>query len=145
MKKLLILVSLTPSLIGCSSSSQKMIAIIEYDKYFTDLTYEGTILNKSGSYNNALSITGNEVITQDAVLVHPDVFTAKGETESYSSQGKPYSLACQIMNLNDFNETINILNDLDFKGGTPPENNPSQSWCEGDSIKIQIKAPKVDK
>lgn len=40
LKKLLILVSLTPFVIGCSSSSHKMIAIIEYDKYFTDSTYE---------------------------------------------------------------------------------------------------------
>jgi len=103
--------------------------------------YIGTMLNKSGSYNNAISITGNGVSTADAVLFHPDVFTAKGETESYSSQGKPYSLACQITELSNFDETITILNKLGLSGGTPPENNPSQSWCAGDQIKIKINAP----
>ena len=103
--------------------------------------YIGTMLNKSGSYNNAISITGNGVSTADAVLFHPDVFTAKGETESYSSQGKPYSLACQITKLSNFDETISILNKLGLSGGTPPENNPSQSWCAGDQIKIKINAP----
>lgn len=99
------------------------------------------MLNKSGSYNNAISITGNGVSTADAVLFHPDVFTAKGETESYSSQGKPYSLACQITKLSNFDETISILNKLGLSGGTPPENNPSQSWRAGDQIKIKINAP----
>ena len=103
--------------------------------------YIGTMLNKSGSYNNAISITGNGVSTADAVLFHPDVFTAKGETESYRSQGKPYSLACQITKLSNFDETISILNKLGLSGGTPPENNPSQSWCAGDQIKIKINAP----
>jgi major membrane immunogen (membrane-anchored lipoprotein) len=40
-KKLVLLVLLTPFLISCgASSSNKMIAIIEYDKYFTDSTYK---------------------------------------------------------------------------------------------------------
>lgn len=78
-------------------------------------TYIGTLLNKSGSYNNAICIIGNDVSINDAALVHPDVFTAKGNTESYSSQGKPYSLACQIMKLNDFNETLGVLNKLGLK------------------------------
>lgn len=101
--------------------------------------YTGTLLNKSGSYLNAISITGGSVKTEDHVLVHPDVFTALGDTESYSSIGKPYSLACQITDLNSFNETISILNDLELKGGTPSVNNENEAWCMGDTIKIIIK------
>ncbi|MCF0126626.1 MAG: hypothetical protein HUJ68_12915, partial [Clostridia bacterium] len=102
--------------------------------------YDGTMLNKSGSYNDAISITGNGIKKDDAVLIHPDVYTAKGKTESYSTQGKPFSLACQIMNLGNFEETIGILNNLGLKGGTPPKNNTSLSWCSGDKIQINIKA-----
>ena len=36
--------------------------------------YSGTMLNKSGSYNNAISITGNGVSREDAVLVHPCLY-----------------------------------------------------------------------
>ena len=48
-------------------------------------TYTGTLLNKSGSYENAISITGNNVKESDAVLCHPNVKTALGETEEYGS------------------------------------------------------------
>ena len=106
--------------------------------------YTGTLLNKSGSYNNAISITSDDIFSEDAFLVHPDVFTAKGAKDSYSSQGKPYSLGCQIMNLSDFDETINILNDLGLKGGVPSQDNPSASWCKGDSINIKINPPRED-
>ncbi|MBP3597373.1 MAG: hypothetical protein J6J60_08270 [Clostridia bacterium] len=100
--------------------------------------YTGVLLNKSASYNNAISITGNGVETEDAVLFHPDVFTAKGETESYSVYGKPYSLACQIMKLEDFEDFINILNILGYNGGTT---NSDESWVYGDTISIEIRAP----
>ncbi|MCR4939960.1 MAG: hypothetical protein K5930_07640 [Treponemataceae bacterium] len=99
--------------------------------------YDGVFLNKSGSYMNAIDITGNGVEENDAVLVHPDVFTAKGETDSYSIYGKPYSLACQILKLVDFNKTINTLSNLGFRGGTPK--NENESWSKGDHIKIEIK------
>ncbi|MGI5173918.1 hypothetical protein H0R92_10015 [Treponema sp. OMZ 840] len=42
--------------------------------------YTGTLLNKSGSYNNAISITGNDVTESEAVLFHPNAKTAKGDT-----------------------------------------------------------------
>ncbi len=103
--------------------------------------YDGIFLNKSGSYNNAIVITGNGIEEKDAVLVHPDAYTAKGETESYSQSGKPYSLACQILQLDNFNKTITTLSNLGFKGGTPKTEN--ESWCKGDHISIEIKdAPK---
>lgn len=54
--------------------------------------------------------------------------------------GKPFSLGCQIMELENFNEIISILNKLGLKGGFAPENNPSKSWCMGDKIKITIKS-----
>ncbi len=98
--------------------------------------YKGTFLNKSASYNNAISITGNGIEEKDAILVHPDAFTAKGETKSYSAYGKPYSLGCQILELENFEKTINQLSNLGFKGGF----SQNESWSKGDSIKIEIKA-----
>ena len=101
--------------------------------------YVGTLLNKSGSYNDAISITGNKVKESDAVLCHPNVKTALGETEEYGAgdaQGRPLSLGCQISHLNDFNEVTNILKGLGFeygKGDVP--------WTKGDSIQIIIKDP----
>ena len=44
------------------------------------------------------------------------------------------------MNFGNFDETINILNGLGINGGKAPDNNPSQSWCAGDQIKININA-----
>ena len=98
--------------------------------------YTGTLLNKSGSYNNAISITGNGVIEKDAVLCHPNAKTAKGATEEYENGERPYSAGCQISHLNDFNEVTGILEDLGFeygKGDAP--------WAKGDTIKINIIAP----
>ena len=108
-------------------------------------TYNGSMLNKSGSYLDAISITGNEVSKSDAVLVHPDVFTARGETESYSAYNKPYSLACQIMKYDDFESFIKELNALGYNGGVAPSNNKEESWIAGDSITIEIKAPSKEK
>jgi len=102
-------------------------------------TYQGTLLNKSGSFLRAISITGNGVSSKDAVLVHPNVFTGKNETAPYSSNGKPLSLGCQVMELDDFNEVLDILNSLGIKGGQ--STNRNESWVEGDCIKIEILAP----
>ena len=99
--------------------------------------YDGVLLNKSESYNNSIVITGNGIEDKDAVLVHPDAYTAKGETNSYSQYGKPYSTACQILELDNFNKTITTLSNLGFKGGTPKTEN--ESWCKGDHITIEIK------
>ena len=103
-------------------------------------TYTGILLNKSGSYKEAISISGNGVKESESVLLHPNVFTAKGATEEYgqgSSKGRPLSLGCQISHLEDFNEVTNILKTLGFnygKGSTP--------WSKGDETNIKIKAPK---
>lgn len=45
------------------------------------------------------------------------------------------------MKLNDFDETLGVLNKLGLKGGVPPSDNPNASWCPGDKIKIKINAP----
>ena len=105
-------------------------------------TYTGTLLNKSGSYENAISITGNNVKESDAVLCHPNVKTALGETEEYgsgSAKGRPLSLGCQISHLEDFNEVTNILKDVGFEYGVGKD-----AWAKGDTIKINIAAPKED-
>ena len=103
-------------------------------------TYNGTLLNKSGSYENAISITGNKVKESDYVLCHPNVKTALGETEEYgngTSKGRPLSLGCQISHLKDFNEVTGILKDLGFEYGQG-----NDAWAKGDTIKINIFAPK---
>ena len=97
---------------------------------------------KSGSYENAISITGNNVKESDAVLCHPNVKTALGETEEYgsgSAKGRPLSLGCQISHLEDFNEVTNILKDVGFEYGVGKD-----AWAKGDTIKINIAAPKED-
>lgn len=65
----------------------------------------------------------------DSVLVHPNVFTALGKSEPYNSDGNPSSLECQIMNLENFDETLDILNSLGIKGGQSASS--SASWVEG--------------
>ena len=101
--------------------------------------YTGTLLNKSGSYNNAISITGNDVTESEAVLFHPNAKTAKGATEEYANGTRPYSSACQISHLADFNEVTDILTNVGFNYGTG-----DTAWTKGDSIKIQIKPPQVN-
>lgn len=98
--------------------------------------YTGTLLNKSGSYIDAISITGNGVTVSDAVLYHPNVKTALGETEPYLESGKPASLACQISTLEDFNTTMDTLHDMGFEGGS---DSSGKSWVAGDIITIRIK------
>ena len=100
--------------------------------------YTGKLLNKSGSYNDAISVTGNGVTKDEHVLMHPNVKTATGATEPYN-ETRPYSAGCQISNLADFNEVTDILKKLGFEYGIG-----EKAWAEGDSLKIQIKAPKVD-
>lgn len=98
-------------------------------------SYTGTLLNKSGSYLDAISITGNGVVTNDAVLYHPNVKTALGETQPYLESGKPSSLACQISTLENFNETMSTLHALGFSGGSGKN---GEAWLTGDTITINI-------
>ena len=105
-------------------------------------TYTGTLLNRSASYENAISITGNDVQESDAILYHPNVKTAKGESEEYGrgdSKGRPLSLGCQISHLTDFDEVTSILKDVGFKYGTG-----DTAWAKGDSLKIEIIAPREE-
>ena len=92
--------------------------------------YEGKMLSSSGSYTNAIEIQAPDF------LIHPDQITNPNKKEERSAQGKsngpfsqPYSKGCQIMQLDDFNETIDVLHDLSF------ESNNS------DSVKVRIKDP----
>jgi len=100
--------------------------------------YTGALLNKSGSYNNAISITGNNVLQSDTVLCHPNAKTAKGATTEYANGTRPYSAGCQISHLADFNEVTSILKDIGFKYGEGKD-----AWVKGDNIKIVIKAPPI--
>ena len=99
--------------------------------------YTGTLLNKSGSYVNAISITGNGVSESEAVLAHPNSKTAKGATTEYANGTRPFSLACQISHLDDFNEVTKILTDIGFEYGSG-----NKAWSKGDTIKIVIESPK---
>ena len=70
-------------------------------------------------------------------LFHPNVYNLFG-TEPYGQgdfRGRPMSLACQVANLEDFNEVTNILELLGFKYGDPN----AKSWSPGDSVPIIIK------
>jgi RHS repeat-associated protein len=98
--------------------------------------YTGTLLNKSGSYNNAISITGNGVSESEAVLCHPNCKTAKGNTSEYANGTRPFSAACQISHLEDFNEVTDIIKDVGFEYGKG-----NSAWSKGDSIKINIITP----
>ena len=102
-------------------------------------TYTGTLLNKSGSYNEAISITGNGVVESEAILCHPNAKTAKGATEEYANGERPYSAGCQILHLEDFNEVTGILKDLGFEYGKG-----NDAWTKGDTIKINIKSPEKE-
>ncbi|MBO6186213.1 MAG: hypothetical protein J6O88_16260 [Chryseobacterium sp.] len=103
--------------------------------------YIGTLLNMSGSYLCAISITGNGVAYEERVLFHPNAFTARGINTPYCSDGKPQSLACQISELNNFQETMNILHEFDMHGGEPKETDKFKEWKAGDKIKIIIRDP----
>lgn len=100
--------------------------------------YTGTLLNKSGHYDDAISISGEGVSDSD-ILIHPNVYTALGETESYNSTGKPQSQGCIIATLDDFNTTIDTLHDLGFSGGS---SDSTEAWQRGDTVKIEIKKGK---
>ncbi len=100
--------------------------------------YKGTLLNKSGSYNNAISITGNGVSQEDGVLQHPNAKTAKGQMEPYANDVRPLSAGCQIPHLKDFNETTDILMDLGFRYGASAT---GEAWAKGDEILIDIREP----
>lgn len=99
-------------------------------------SYTGTLLNKSGSYNEAISISGNGVAESEAILCHPNAKTAKGATVEYANGERPYSAGCQISHLEDFNEVTDILKDLGFEYGKGQD-----AWAKGDTIKINIKPP----
>ena len=103
--------------------------------------YTGTLLNMSGKYLCAISITGNGVAYEEWVLVHPNAYTAKGINTPYRPDGKPQSLACQISELNNFQEIMNILHEFDMHGGEPKETDKFKEWKAGDKIKIIIRDP----
>jgi RHS repeat-associated protein len=87
--------------------------------------YTGTLMDKSGTYLEPIGITGNGVEASEYILIHPNVVT---NPDSPKYPGGPYnppgSLGCQISNLEDYNEVMNILHTLRFE--------------VDDTIKIQI-------
>ena len=95
--------------------------------------YNGRMLSSSGSYLNAIEIQSPDF------LIHPDEITNQNKRVERESLGKsngpfsqPYSQGCQIMHKNDFDETIQILNDVGFKSNN------------SDVVKVNIKAPKEE-
>ncbi|MCR5218956.1 hypothetical protein [Treponema sp.] len=64
-----------------------------------------------------------------------------GMNTPYRSDGKPQSLACQIPELNNFQEIMNILHEFDMHGGEPKETDKFKEWKAGDKIKIIIRDP----
>jgi RHS repeat-associated protein len=87
--------------------------------------YTGTFLEKSGTYLNAIRITGNGVEAGEWILIHPNVVTNPG-SERYPAGPfvPPGSLGCQMLTEGDFNEMVDILNKVGFR--------------INDTIKIQI-------
>jgi hypothetical protein len=89
--------------------------------------YEGTLLDASLSYENAIKITGD-------FLIHPDQYTTADKIETVKASGKshgpwkqPYSAGCQILRKKDFDQLVDTLSYLGFK--------------DGDNIKIKIRNP----
>ena len=76
-------------------------------------TYEGNMLEGSGSYLNPIQLINNsEGITINGnYLIHPNEYTKKDG----GPWNQPYSLGCQIMKLDDFNVFTNILQSLGFQ------------------------------
>ena len=113
-------------------------------------TYTGELLNKTGHFLKPIHIVNTNLGAMDKYaahngdcLFHPNVFNLSG-TEPYGQgilKGRPMSLACQVANLEDFNEVTNILELLGFKYGDPLKyGDPNaDSWIPGDSIPIIIK------
>lgn len=105
--------------------------------------YEGELLNKSGSYNNAIHLVNEKLGAlsdytkpDGQYLDHPNCKTAKNQTSEYLGGVIPYSEGCQIQHFNDFSECTQILQDLGFKYGTG-----DTAWERGDTVKYEIKAP----
>ena len=97
------------------------------------------MINKSHSYNKAISITGNGVKQSEGVLFHPNAMTALGSREKYGKgelKGRPLSLACQIQNLKDHEEMIDVLEGIGLKFGNGKS---EKEWTSGDKVKILIK------
>ena len=72
-------------------------------------------------------------------MFHPNAMTALGSREAYGQgelKGRPLSLACQIQELDNFEEMTEILEGIGFKYG----NGTSESeWVSGDNVKVLIK------
>ena len=88
--------------------------------------YNGTLLEKTGTYLNPILITGNDVEANEYMLIHPNVVT---NPDSPKYPGGPFippgSQGCQMLSEDDFNEVMDILQTLGYE--------------IGDTIKIQIR------
>ena len=65
--------------------------------------------------------------------------TALGSREKYGKgelKGRPLSLACQIQNLKDHEEMIDVLEGIGLKFGNGKS---EKEWTFGDKVKILIK------
>jgi RHS repeat-associated protein len=87
--------------------------------------YTGLFADKTGTYLEPIRISGNGVMLDEYMLIHPNVVT---NPESDKYPGGPFvppgSLGCQMLSLEDFNEVMGILHTLGFE--------------VNDTIKIQI-------
>jgi hypothetical protein len=87
--------------------------------------YTATRLNRTPSFLNAISIV-------DGYLIHPNAFTGLNSNNEWDS---PCSGGCQIPKLTDFNELIDTLSMLGFRGGY---DSTGKTWAKGDSLPLKI-------
>jgi hypothetical protein len=80
--------------------------------------YTGTLLAESPSYLRPIKLVdGKNARVNDAFLFHPNLYTNKDNGGDNGPWPQPYSAGCQIPNLDDFNETMDILKAVGFRPG----------------------------
>ena len=80
--------------------------------------YTGTLLSESPSYKRPIKmVDGKNARAGDAFLIHPNQYTNKDNNGNNGPWSQPYSAGCQIPNLNDFNEVLDILKAVGFEAG----------------------------
>jgi RHS repeat-associated protein len=80
--------------------------------------YTGTLLSESPSYLRPIKLVdGVNAKESDTYLIHPNLFTNRDNNGNNGPWLQPYSAGCQILNLTDFNEVMDILEAVGFRSG----------------------------
>jgi RHS repeat-associated protein len=74
-------------------------------------TYKGRLLKKSPRFLKPIKL---EDSPYSGTLIHPNVFTGLKQKKKYNSKGEPRSAACQVVDITDYPEIINILESVGF-------------------------------